>query len=156
MPLSNSMVHPVNKEPRVSGKVFTTHAQHLIVNLGPTKKISVEPISSSASLTGLMSDLSLSPRAVPVSTIYQYERSLSGITGVLYEPRFAVPNMAPSLGDLGDKYVNSHGYNEASIRCIHSAFHLSNDIDEFTDHLSKKGLPKCEARFLWTIINGKL
>jgi hypothetical protein len=120
---------------------------------------STSSITSSASLSSLTSGLSLSPKAPPISSsqrIYQYERSLSGITGILYEPRSLIPNTAPSLGALGDKYVQAHGYNESSILRIHNAFEHSDDIDDFTNYLSQEGLPECEANFIWALINGWL
>jgi hypothetical protein len=119
---------------------------------GPTKKFSQQDIGSIDSLTA---DLSLSPKPTP-TPIYQYERSLSGITGILYKPRPHVPSKAQSLGDLGDQYVQAHGYNESSIRYIHEAFGRSNNVDDFTDYLCQKGLPERKAQFLWILINGHI
>jgi hypothetical protein len=86
--------------------------------------------------------------------IHQYERSLAGITSVLYEPRPSTPSGIPSLGNLGNRYVETHGYHESAIRYIQSAYERSNNVGEFTDYLSERGLPEREAHFLWLIING--
>jgi len=135
--------------------LIAKHAKCLIKTQGPTKKIlwqnilahsSTSSITSSASLSSLTSGLSPSPKATPISSsqqIYQYEHSLSGITGILYEPQSLIPNTAPSLRAFGDKYVQAHGYNESSILCIHNAFEHSDDIDDVTTLITflREGFP---------------
>ena len=87
--------------------------------------------------------------------IYQYIRTLEGITGVLTEP--PIHNASDELpfrdlGDLVEDYLISHGYDAASNREIHYAFELSDNVGEFTVHLSQRGMAVTEAKWLWVLI----
>jgi hypothetical protein len=91
----------------------------------------------------------------PRQVIYQYIRTLEGITGVVTEP--PIHNASDELpfrdlGDLAEDYLISHGYDAASNREIHYAFELSDNISEFTEHLSRRGMAVMEAKWLWVLI----
>jgi hypothetical protein len=89
------------------------------------------------------------------TVIYQYVRTLEGITGVLTEP--LIHNASDELpfrdlGDLVEEYLISHGYDATSNRDIHYAFEISDNIGEFTDYLSQRGMAVMEAKWIWVLI----
>jgi hypothetical protein len=59
----------------------------------------------------------------------------------------------PFLGNLAKSYLQAHGYDTSSILHISCSYQQSSSADDFTDSLSRKGLPVKEAKFLWDIIN---
>lgn len=88
------------------------------------------------------------------TVIFQYVRSLLGITATLYDAPTAEDDAPlPFLGKLAMAYLRAHGYGISSILHIASSYQNSASTDDFTASLSQKGLPVAEAKYIWDIIN---
>jgi len=60
---------------------------------------------------------------------------------------------APSLGDLADDYLTSHGYDLDLICQIVDAFDSTASAEDFALFLAPSGFPIAEALFLYRLID---
>lgn len=53
-----------------------------------------------------------------------------------------------------DTYLDAHGYNDAAKLAVRHAWDSFDDVDDFVDYLSLKGMAKAEAN--WLFVNALL
>jgi hypothetical protein len=83
----------------------------------------------------------------------QHKRNLGGIT-LSYTRASKLPRQphAPSLGELADDYLQSHGYDLEAMCTIAETYKHSSTAEEFSMSLASSGFAVAEALFLHRLI----
>jgi hypothetical protein len=88
--------------------------------------------------------------------VYQHIHNLGSIVETLYKPPQTplanTDDETPTLSTIVDSYLTAHGYKFNLVFSIVFAFMDSATVEEFTDILCSKGMPKCEAEWIWGYI----
>ena len=85
------------------------------------------------------------------SPIFRILRDLSSVHGVLREQPPPTGELVPSLGELGNFYLETHGYNRDSWIEVVAAFELSDNRDAFVGVLAPRGVPISQLWFIWRV-----
>jgi hypothetical protein len=65
---------------------------------------------------------------------------------------YSEPKGRRSLGAAADSYLVAHGYNNHSLRLIAIEYDLAQESNEFAANLQKHGMPFCEAKYIYDLI----
>lgn len=106
-----------------------------------------------------VSSLNLSVPAAPASparastAVLAYTRSLSRITGVITDPHvlaFVQAQSVPAgVSRTVDTYLDAHGYDAEAKLAICHAWDTYDDLDDFIQYLSLKGMASSEASWIF-------
>ncbi|KAJ7041255.1 hypothetical protein C8F04DRAFT_1177438 [Mycena alexandri] len=82
-----------------------------------------------------------------------YMRDLSGIVGVIYGSTTSAPTyQSYDLGRHTSYYLQAHGYDESAIEEIQKLWAQSDDVENFVELLTSRGMAATEVRWLWDLI----
>ncbi|KAG2093706.1 uncharacterized protein F5147DRAFT_779220 [Suillus discolor] len=100
---------------------------------------------------------SIDSSSLPI--VFHYNRSLSGITGIVFVGESDNINSdSPPAGVLGidaEKYLFAYGYQASAIWSIIHAFREGHSSQDFTNYLCTRGMPLLEAKYLFELISGR-
>ncbi|KDQ50047.1 hypothetical protein JAAARDRAFT_51443 [Jaapia argillacea MUCL 33604] len=115
------------------------------------------PVAMPCDIATDFSTLSVSGQNEPSPLrVYQHIRELSGIKRSLTRLCSSEEQAPkPSLGEWADKYLERHGYTLRATNTVAFEAQASGSRDSFCSNLAKKGLPVCEADFLYDLIHMK-
>ncbi|KAJ6521410.1 hypothetical protein B0H19DRAFT_1068725 [Mycena capillaripes] len=79
-------------------------------------------------------------------------RDFTGIINTIYGSTTTPTYKLYTLGKHAGYYLQAHGYTETTIQEIQKLWANSADVDTFIEHLTSRGMPAAEIRWLWDLI----
>ncbi|KAJ7076805.1 hypothetical protein C8R43DRAFT_966011 [Mycena crocata] len=85
--------------------------------------------------------------------IHSHIRDFTGIIDTVYGTTSTALDYALyDIGTHASRYLQAHGYTEATIEDIEQFWSMSKNVDEFVDHLVPCGMAATEVQWLWDLI----
>jgi hypothetical protein len=79
-------------------------------------------------------------------------RDFTGIMDTIYGSTTTPSYKSYTLGKHAGFYLQAHGYTETTIHEIQKLWANSTHVDVFIEHLTSRGMPAAEVRWLWDLI----